>query len=366
MQGKTRRCHCKDGFVLNEDSGKCIPTDECNGCTIEGQTFQRCAPCNATCDDPTPVCPLICRPGCACPAGTVLHEGKCIPLADCPITCPIEGQQHFDCVPCNATCDDPNPVCPRICRPGCGCPVGMVLHEGKCIPLADCPITCPIEGQQRFDCVPCNATCDDPNPVCPRICRPGCACSGGTVLHEGRCIPLADCPITCPIEGQQHFDCVPCNATCDDPNPACPLICRTGCGCPVGMVLHEGRCIPPADCPITCPIEGQEYFQCAPCEATCNLRNPACPRICRPGCACPIGTVLHERKCISIDMCPECPLEGQIYHRCAPCEGTCDEPDPPCPRICIPGCACPDGSVLHNDVCIKEDQCPGKCIYGFW
>ena len=307
VQGKARGCHCKDGFVLNEDSGKCIPTDECNGCTIEGQTFQRCAPCNATCDEPNPRCPLICRPGCGCPVGMVLHEGRCIPLADCPITCPIQGQQHFDCVPCNATCDDPNPVCPRICRPGCGCPVGMVLHEG-------------------------------------------------------RCIPPADCPITCPIEGQQHFDCVPCNATCDDPNPACPLICRPGCGCPVGMVLHEGRCIPPVDCPVTCPIEGQQYFQCAPCEATCNLRNPACPRICRPGCACPVGTVLHEGKCISIDMCPECPIEGQIYHRCAPCEGTCDEPDPPCPKICIPGCACPDGSVLHNNVCIKNDQCPGKCI----
>ena len=42
-------------------------------CPIRGQTFHRCKPCLITCKDVgRPIaCPLVCTPGCGCPAGTV-------------------------------------------------------------------------------------------------------------------------------------------------------------------------------------------------------------------------------------------------------------------------------------------------------
>ncbi len=57
------------------------------------------------------------------------------------------------------------------------------------------------------------------------------------------------------MEGQEYFDgvntCVPCNGTCEEPEVACTLECRSGCGCPVGTVLDEeaNACVNETDCP---------------------------------------------------------------------------------------------------------------------
>ena len=298
VEGKARGCSCKVGFFLNETNGMCDSQETC--CNIEGQIYHECAPCEKTCDNPNPTCPLVCQPGCACPDSMVVHEGRCIAQTDCP-SCPIEGQTYHECAPCEATCENPNPACPLVCQPGCACPNGMVVHEGRCIAQTDCP-SCPIEGQKFHECAPCEATCDNPNPPCPKICRPGCACPVGMVLHEGKCIPTTDCQ-TCPIPGQVFHQCAPCEATCNNPNPVCPLICKPGCGCPPGMVLHEGECIPRDNCP-ACPFEGQIHHVCIPCQGTCEDPNPPCPRICRPGCGCPVDHVLHENVCIQVADCP--------------------------------------------------------------
>ena len=42
---------------------------------------------------------------------------------------------------------------------------------------------------------------------------------------------------------------------------------------------------------------------------------------------------------------------------CAPCFGTCEEPNVPCPLICRSGCACPPGTVLHEEECINVTEC---------
>ena len=57
----------------------------------------------------------------------------------------------------------------------------------------------------------------------------------------------------CPYEGMRYYDvsegeCAPCFGTCEEPNVACPAICRSGCACPPGTVLHEGECIPTEEC----------------------------------------------------------------------------------------------------------------------
>ena len=60
-----------------------------------------------------------------------------------PAGCPYEGMRYYDvskdqCAPCTGTCEQPNVPCPRICRSGCGCPPGTVLHEGECVDTAEC------------------------------------------------------------------------------------------------------------------------------------------------------------------------------------------------------------------------------------
>ena len=60
-----------------------------------------------------------------------------------------------------------------------------------------------------------------------------------------------------------------------------------------------------------------------------------------------------------------CPYKGMRYYiqgECAPCFGTCEEPNVPCPLICGPGCACPPGTVLHEGECIPTEKCPKKDI----
>ena len=56
-----------------------------------------------------------------------------------------------------------------------------------------------------------------------------------------------------------------------------------------------------------------------------------------------------------------CSIKGQIYYppgHCKPCDGTCKVPNPPCPRSCWPGCACPRGKVVHKGKCIPLKLCP--------
>ena len=56
------------------------------------------------------------------------------------VECPIKGQKYFECAPCPATCEEPNPICPKICKPGCACPEGKVLKNGKeCVKPEKCP-----------------------------------------------------------------------------------------------------------------------------------------------------------------------------------------------------------------------------------
>ena len=79
--------------------------------------------------------------------------------------------------------------------------------------------------------------------------------SSETMLHSLVVSMLSvPSPAGCPYEGMRYYDisksqCAPCTGTCEQPNVPCPLVCRSGCGCPPGTVLHEGECIPTEECP---------------------------------------------------------------------------------------------------------------------
>ena len=67
-------------------------------------------------------------------------------------------------------------------------------------------------------------------------------------------MPIYTPPAGCPYDGMRFYnasehECAPCTGTCEEPNPICPLVCRSGCACPHGTVLHEGECIPEEECP---------------------------------------------------------------------------------------------------------------------
>jgi hypothetical protein len=182
-----------------------------------------------------------------------------------PTECPIKGQKYFECAPCPATCEEPNPICPKICKPGCACPEGKVLKNGKeCVKPEKCPKECDIEGQRYYKCAPCPATCEEPNPVCTKICEPGCGCPKGKVLKNGEeCVIPKKCQDVeeCDIKGQKYYKgCAPCTGTCEDPNPVCPEICKPGCACRKGRVVRNGEeCVSPKKCPKGCEEGGKTY-----------------------------------------------------------------------------------------------------------
>ena len=65
---------------------------------------------------------------------------------------------------------------------GCGCPNSApIMVNGQCSPEDVCTEPAPEPrpdivcggGATYFPCAPCAKTCDNPNPACPKSCRPG-------------------------------------------------------------------------------------------------------------------------------------------------------------------------------------------------
>ena len=55
-------------------------------------------------------------------------------------------------------------------------------------------------------------------------------------------------------EGDGIPGCAPCEGSCDEEPHICPTICRSGCGCPRGLVRYPTdftRCIKKEACPPT-------------------------------------------------------------------------------------------------------------------
>ena len=60
-------------------------------CKIEGQVYQQCKTCPATCSNPNLLCTLQCEPGCGCPSGQLIDDitDKENPKCVDPIKCPL-------------------------------------------------------------------------------------------------------------------------------------------------------------------------------------------------------------------------------------------------------------------------------------
>ena len=79
---------CPAGQVLRVPEGECCPVCQCE---IEGQVFQKCRACSATCiqilEYGTPICGGLCEEGCGCPANKPVIDSinrVCVTPEECP------------------------------------------------------------------------------------------------------------------------------------------------------------------------------------------------------------------------------------------------------------------------------------------
>ncbi|CAP39059.2 Protein CBG22480 [Caenorhabditis briggsae] len=102
------------------------------------------------------------------------------------------------------------------------------------------------------------------------------------------------------------------------------------------------------------------------CEPSCsnpNASNQPCPQVCIPNkCQCLPQFVRNESngKCVRINDCDKKCGEDEEFFECGThCEPICAQPDPPCIKLCKPNvCQCSKGFVRHENVCIREANCP--------
>eukprot|EP00308_Calcidiscus_leptoporus_P017243 CAMPEP_0119398252 /NCGR_PEP_ID=MMETSP1334-20130426/140746_1 /TAXON_ID=127549 /ORGANISM="Calcidiscus leptoporus, Strain RCC1130" /LENGTH=396 /DNA_ID=CAMNT_0007422109 /DNA_START=469 /DNA_END=1659 /DNA_ORIENTATION=- len=90
--------------------------EECTG----GAVFKECgSQCTRTCDEPAPMCVMMCVAKCECPQSVpILKDGRCVPLSECS-----------PCVP------DLNKPCPKIFRPVCS---DGTTYANACLADAEC------------------------------------------------------------------------------------------------------------------------------------------------------------------------------------------------------------------------------------
>ncbi|KAG8183312.1 hypothetical protein JTE90_002804 [Oedothorax gibbosus] len=426
-------CFCREGYVKRKD-GKCVKPSQCEAPTKptkpptcdrrKNEQFYECTPdCKNTCenyDNPSTVCPYVCKRGCFCKEGYVKRkDGKCVKPSQCeaptkptkPPTCGVN-EEYSGCIPtCRNTCEnynDKNPICSKICIQGCHCKKGYVKRkDGKCVRPSQCdeptrptkPPTCDRrKNEQYYECTPdCKNTCenyDNPATICPTICKSGCFCRKGYVKRkDGKCVKPSQCeaptkptkPPTCGVN-EEYSGCIPtCRNTCENYNaehPICSKICIRGCHCKKGYVKRkDGKCVRPSQCdeptrptkPPTCDRrKNEQYYECTPdCKNTCeNYNRPdvICTAICKSGCFCRKGYVKRkDGKCVRPSQCgvttkptkpPTCDRrKNEQYYECTPdCKNTCENYDNPA-TICP--AICKSGCFCRKGYVKRKD---GKCV----
>ena len=60
-----------------------------------------------------------------------------------------------------------------------------------------------------------------------------------------------------------------------------------------------------------------------------------------------------------------CEIEGQVNQQCKTCPATCSNPTLVCTLQCEPGCGCPHGQLIDDDItddenpkCVDPEECP--------
>ncbi|CAH1257331.1 FCGBP [Branchiostoma lanceolatum] len=134
---------CSSGLFCDKDQddfnavGVCKPKASLCGANSH---FSACGGmCRPTCDNPTPICPAVCFPGCACDEGFVWSKDNCIPQKICPKKCPTGSHWSMCGSDCPPSCKEPVRACNKMCVPSCVCDVWDHVWRGdRCVPLKQC------------------------------------------------------------------------------------------------------------------------------------------------------------------------------------------------------------------------------------
>ncbi|XP_066276577.1 cysteine-rich motor neuron 1 protein-like isoform X2 [Branchiostoma lanceolatum] len=134
---------CSSGLFCDKDQddfnavGVCKPKASLCGANSH---FSACGGmCRPTCDNPTPICPAVCFPGCACDEGFVWSKDNCIPQKICPKKCPAGSHWSMCGSDCPPSCKEPVRACNKMCVPSCVCDVWDHVWRGdRCVPLKQC------------------------------------------------------------------------------------------------------------------------------------------------------------------------------------------------------------------------------------
>uniref|UniRef100_A0A671KKB5 Otogelin-like protein n=1 Tax=Sinocyclocheilus anshuiensis TaxID=1608454 RepID=A0A671KKB5_9TELE len=212
-------------------------------------------------------------------------------VSECGMVC-LGGMMYHPCTSaCGRTCQSisSGEVCDGDCAEGCSCTEGTFYDHARqrCVLLSQCH--CYFMGSVF-----------QPGEVSFSSSGP-CLCRNGRMecVSEEREPERGDCP-----NGKVYYSCrgqsgrgpsgmgVACELTCRNLmlNLTCPPMtpCVPGCGCPAGLVAHNGECYYPENCP--CAWLGLEYLPGESVDTPCyrcvchrgffNCTYSPCPAVC--------------------------------------------------------------------------------------
>nr|WDD44669.1 zonadhesin 1 [Ephestia kuehniella] len=421
-------CDCKEGFVLDTVSGKCVLPNQCpkseDWCGGDPNAKPGCGiNCGRLCSNykngDEVSCIALCKEdGCDCKEGYVYDtvSGRCVLPDQCPCDedqCNKPNEEYVQCPGCSpGTCESINktyscpaePADPSECKGACRCKPGYYYNKiGDCITESQC-LQC--NGTHEF--YSCGSACDnvcatldiENRTNCPIInikCNEKCYCEDGYARNKNNiCVPIDECEpaVQCTKPNEEYVQCPSCSpGTCESINktyscpaePADPSECKGACRCIPGYYYDKnGDCVPEDQCPpvIQCNKPNEEYVQCPDCSpGTCESIGkiyhcpfqPSDPSKCTGACRCKSGYFYNKiGECIKKEECLQCKGEHEFFS-CGPeCDNVCATLDKQnrtnCPIIniqCNKKCYCEDGYARdENNTCIPIDQCkpePESC-----
>ncbi|XP_027005082.2 SCO-spondin isoform X2 [Tachysurus fulvidraco] len=261
------------------------------------------------------------------------------------------GQEWTSCVKDALLCSDlgiDNNI-NFTCSPGCQCPQGSALQDGRCVSLPLC--RCDVDGEQY-----------EPGAVVEKDCKK-CTCESGRLINctQVECnvdggwtdwTPWSTCSVSCGTGLQSRY------RFCSNPE-------RAGAGLPcLGPDRQDQVCVQTA-----CSRNGgwSEWTSWTECTKSCGggvrSRRRACNSPATEGDGDFCEGLKTELVACNVEHCPvtQCSdISGTVFSSCGPsCPRTCDELSH-CEWRCEPGCYCIDEKVLNvnGTACVETEQCP--------
>ncbi|XP_029943604.1 SCO-spondin, partial [Salarias fasciatus] len=410
-EGMSRQSQSCNQQPCGEDTGS--QTGCVNGMTLVTEEDCRAGtadPCPPTCSQlgSTDNCSAPCVPGCRCPPGLFLQDGRCVNSSRC--VCEWDGGTlppgqvavRGECTTC--TCRDGLVSCdPSGCMTSCqwsawsswspcgvSCGLGLQQRYRWGVPSALAPAgsvwvrPCPGDSSEARRC----STSCQPDGAwsewtawsdCSKTCfnhvdqvgirRRFRSCNGSTLWFNHTCDGDTEeqepCnTVHCPVHGawSAWSPWSECSSQCDSGVQTRERRCRSpaarhgGRGCP-GPHIQTGDCNS-QPCSGVCP-DGMSYMTAAECRA----QGGACPRlcldmtsaevecatVCYDGCYCAAGFYLLNGSCVALQQCP-CYHQGATY----PAGSS------------LPADACNNCSCINGEMECGSAPCPVDCGWSSW